>query len=478
MPQENLKQKTKQGILWTSLNFFVNHGLQFLVGIIMARLLSPSDYGITALPAVFLAVARTFIDSGFSGAMIRKPELTEKDLATTFYYAIGVGVLCYAILYFAAPFIAEFYETPVLTPLVRITALTFLWNPLVTPQNVILSRKLDFKTKTRISVSNLIIGSIAGIVAAYTGYGLWSLVIMNIVSSLLNLFQMWLAVRWVPRERWSKDSFRYLWDYGNKMLASSLLDTLYNNIVPVFVGKFYSPADLGVYNRAQGYAALPSKQIHGVIRQVTFPVLSKMQDDKVALERNYRRMIRTTAFIVFPLMMMMSALARPLILVMLTDKWEGSILLLQLICFSMMWYPIHAMNLNLLQVCGRTDLFFQLEVIKKTYGVVILAVTLPISLVAVILGRWLSSILSLIVNTYYTGKIIGVTFLKQMGDLLPILGISFAMWGVVHGVNHFFDNYYLQLVVGGGVGAVFYVGLAYLLKRPEIDDVIYMIRRK
>lgn len=478
MAEQNLKQKTKQGLMWTFLEMFAKYGLHFVVGIVMARLLTPSDYGITALPAVFLSVARVFMNSGFSSAMIRKPELTEKDLSTAFFYSLAIGVLCYVLLYIGAPYIADFYETPVLVPLVRITALTFLWNPLTTPQDIILSRKLDFKTKARISVATLIIGSIVGIILAYIGYGLWSLVAMNVISSLLHLLQLWIKVKWIPRKGWSRESFRYLWNYGNKMLGSALLDKLYTNVVPVFVGKYYSPADLGIYNRAQGYAQLPSQNITSVIQKVTFPVLSKLQGDKEALARNYRRMIRTTAFIVFPLMMMLSALARPLIIVMVTDKWEGAIILLQLMCFSMMWYPVHAMNLNLLQVSGRSDLFFRLEIIKKSYGLLALFITLPISLVAVVLGRWVTNILTLVVNTYYTGKLIDVTFFKQMGDLLPILGISFAMWCLIHLSVYFISDYIVQIVVGGIVGAAFYLGSAYLLKRPEIDDVKFMLKRK
>lgn len=477
MAEENLKQKTKSGLIWTFLNQFANYGLQFVVGIIMARLLSPSDYGITALPAVFLAVATIFIDSGFASAMIRKPELNNKDISTTFYYALSVGIICYVTLFFAAPWIADFYSTPVLKPLIRVTALTFLWNPLTTPQNILLKRKLDFKTLARISVTTKIIGSIVGIALAYIGYGLWSLVAMNIVSSLLNLIQLWIKVRWIPKYGWSKESFNYLWGYGNKMMGSALLDCLYTNIVPIFVGKYYSPADLGVYNRAQSYASLPSSNITGVIQQVTFPVLSKMQDDKAALERNYRKMMRATAFIVFPLMMLLSALARPLIIILVTEKWSDAIILLQLMCFSMMWYPIHAMNLNLLMVQGRSDLFFKLEVIKKSYGLIALALTLPISLIAVVLSGWVTNVISLVVNTYYTGKIIGVTFIKQMRDLLPIMIIATIMWAIVFGITFIFSNYYIQVLAGGTIGLSFYLGVAISLKLPELQDVKYMLKR-
>lgn len=478
MAEDNLKQKTKSGFLWTALNQFANYGLQFVVGIIMARLLSPTDYGITALPAVFLAVANVFIDSGFASAMIRKPELTEKDISTTFIYSFFVGIVCYIVLFLSAPYISNFYSTPVLTPLIRVTALTFIWGALATPQSIILQRKLDFKTIARISVTTKIIGSAFGIVLAFSGFGLWSLVGMNVISSLLNLLQMWFKVRWIPTEKWSKTSFKYLWGFGNKMMISILIDTLYTNIVPIFVGKFYSPAALGVYNRAQGYAQLPSVQFQNIVRQVTFPILSKMQNDSDSLARYYRKIIRVVAFVEFPIMMMLSALARPLVIVLVTDKWEGAVLLLQLMCFSMMWYPVHALNVNLLTVTGRSDYFLKLEIIKKSYGLLALVITLPISLVAVVLSGWVTNVLSLIVNTYYTGKIIGVTFFKQMGDLLPIFGLSLLMWCLIHGINSLINNYSIQIIIGGSVGMIFYVGVACLLKRPEIKDVLYMLKRK
>lgn len=320
MEQENLKHKTKVGLYWSFFNQFANNGLQFVVGIVMARLLSPEDYGITALPAVFMAVAGTLIDAGFSSALVRKPELTEKDLSTSFYYSILVGITCYLTIFIAAPWIAEFYNIPVLEPLIRVTALTFLWGPLSTPQSVILQRRLDFKTPARISVITKIVGSIVGITFAYLGYGLWALVVMGVVSSLLGLIQTWLAVRWLPKEGWSKDSFKYLWNFGNKIIGTYILDQVYENITPIVIGKYYSPAQLGQYNRAQGYADLPSKQVTGMIQGVTFPVLSKLQGDKEKLAEKYRTMIKTLSFVVMPIMLGLSALAYPVVVVLVGEN--------------------------------------------------------------------------------------------------------------------------------------------------------------
>lgn len=475
---ETLKQQTKKGLYWTFFNQFANYGMNFCVGIVMARLLSPSDYGITALPAVFMAVAGILQSGGLSDALVRKTDFREEDLSTSFYYSIAVGIVMYLALFFSAPWIADFYNTPVLIPLLRVTALSFLWGPLNSAQNVILKRRLDFKTPTKISLTTRVFSACVGIVLAYMGYGLWALVISGVLSSLLTVILNWFAVRWVPHTGWSDTSFKYLWGYGNKIMLSWGLSALYDNITPIFVAKFYSPADLGVYNRAQGYAAMPSQQVNGVIQGVTFPVLSKMQNDNEALARNYRRMLRTTAFIVFPLMMMLSALARPLVLTLITAKWEACIILLQIICFSMMWYPIHSINLNLLMVKGRSDLFLRLEIIKKVIGVCILAITLPQGLIIFCYGTIVSSMISLIINTYYTGKLIQVGYWRQMKDLIPTLILSFLLLGSIHFTNSLISNLYLQIICGGIVGFIVYMSGAILFKFEELNDVKYMLKRK
>lgn len=476
--QKDLKAQTKSGLYWNFLNQFFRYGFGFVVGLIMARLLSPSDYGITALPGIFIAVAYIFQEGGLSEALIRKKELGKDDLTTAFYYSFVIGIFMYLLLFLSAGWIADFYKTPVLVPLIRVTALSFLWGPLTTAQNVILRRNLDFKTSTKISLVTNVFSSAVAIVFAYCGYGVWALVISGTLSSFLGMLLKWMTVKWLPQGTWSKDSFRYLWNYGNKMMASSLLNTLYINITPVFIGKYYSPGDLGQYNRAQGYAALPSQNITSVIQSVTFPVLSKMQDDNEILAQNYRRMLKTTAFIVFPIMLLLSALARPLVLVLITDKWEECIIYLQIMCFSMMWYPVHAINLNLLQVKGRSDLFLRLEIIKKIIGVAMLSATLPFGILIFCIGNLFTSVISLVINTYYTGKLIQVGFIKQMKDLLPVFFLSLFMFSVILLVNIFIDNLYYQILVGCLLGALIYLGGAWSFHFAELSDVKYILKRK
>lgn len=478
MSDESLKQKTKKGIYWKFLDQSANHVMQFVVGIVMARLLSPEDYGITALPAVFMIVAGIFLDSGFTAALIRKPEVTEKDLSTSFYYSLAMGVFMYAILFFAAPWIASFYDTPVLIPLIRVSALGFLWGPLGTPQSVILSRKLDFKTPARISVINKIISAIVGIATAYAGFGLWALVASGLTSSILGLFQLWWAVKWLPKEKFNKESFKYLWNFGNKMIGASIIETLYQNVAPVFIGKAYSPATLGLYNRADGYAKLPANQISGLLNGVTFPVLSKIQDDMPLLERTYRKMMKVSSFISFPVLFLLAALANPLVIIMVSEKWKDCVILLQILCFAKMWWPIMSLNRTALQVIGRSDLYFKLELVKRSVNVVILIIALQFGIVAFCCANLLEIAVAMVFNTYYTGKYLNVGLFKQLRDVLPMYFIALIMFGLVLLTIHFIDNMLLQLVVGGIVGVGFYGGTTYLLKFDEWNEVKYMLKRK
>ena len=475
---ESLKNKTQKGLAWSMIERFATQGVQFLFGIILARMLSPDDYGIIAMPLVFLAIAQCFIDSGFSGALIRKPNLTEDDLSTAFYFNIGVGVICYLISFFTSPLIADFYNTPILADLLKVTALATLFNPLCAVQQAILTKKIDFKTQAMVSLAGALVSGLVGLVMAYTGFGVWALVFQQVGGYVIRTILLWILCKWKPKRRWSRESFHYLWGFGSKMLASGLLEAIYSNIYPIVIGKYFSANDLGNYTRAQQFSNLPSSNVTGVLQRVTFPVLSSIQNEDERLARNYRKILKLSAFLIFPLMLILSAVADPLIRVLLSDKWEGCIILLQILCFSLMWYPIHAINLNLLTVKGRSDLFFRLEVIKKIMGVCIMVVTIPHGIIWMVSGGIVSSMISLIINTYYTGKLINVGYLKQMGDLLPIFGVSFAVWIIVHGSMMMSSNMYVQLIIGSLVGVIVYLVLAKLFLRTEWNDVMSMIPAK
>ena len=470
MSTESLKQKTTKGLFWSSVERFSNQGMSFLFSVILARMLDPSDFGIIAMITIFFAVAQSFVDSGFSNALVRKTDRREEDLSTCFYFNIGVGIMAYIVLFLIAPLVASFYNQPILSPIIRITGLGVVLNSLCVVQQALFTIKIDFKSQAKVTLSATIISGIVGVILAYQGYGVWALVWQGVVMTSARMALLWLMSKWRPTTGFSKSSFNYLFGYGSKLLASGLLDTIYNNIYPIVIGKFYTPAQLGNYSRALSFAQLPSSNITSILQRVTFPVLSTIQDDIPRLQANYRRLLKLSAFIIFPLMMGLAAVAFPMIRLILTPKWEGCSLYLQIICFALMWYPIHAINLNLLQVKGRSDLFLRIEIIKKIVGVCIMCITIPLGITAMCIGMVASSLISLFINTYYTGKLINIGCLKQMRDLTPIFINSLIMGGIVYFSIQISDNDILQLSLSIIVGVLSYIGGASMITRSELKE--------
>lgn len=477
MSTESLKQKTTKGIFWSTIERFSNQGMSFLFSVILARMLDPSDFGIIAMITIFFAVAQSFVDSGFSNALVRKTDRREEDFSTCFYFNIGVGIIAYIVLFLIAPLVASFYNQPILSPIIRITGLGVVLNSLCVVQQALFTIKIDFKSQAKVTLSATIISGIVGVILAYQGYGVWALVWQGVVLSLVRMGLLWLMSKWRPTTGFSKSSFNYLFGYGSKLLASGLLDTIYNNIYPIVIGKFYTPAQLGNYSRALSFAQLPSSNITSILQRVTFPVLSTIQDDIPRLQANYRRLLKLSAFIIFPLMTGLAAVAFPMIRLILTPKWEGCSLYLQIICFALMWYPIHAINLNLLQVKGRSDLFLRLEIIKKIVGVCIMCITIPLGITAMCIGMVASSLISLFINTYYTGKLINIGCLKQMRDLTPIFINSLIMGGIVYFSIQISDNDILQLSLSIIVGVLSYIGGASMITRSELKEFRNLFKR-
>lgn len=473
-----LKDKTVKGVIWSSIDRFTTQGISFVFSMLIARLLLPSDYGVVAMLGIFMAVAGCFVDSGFGTALIQKKDRTETDFNTVFYFNIVVACIFYGLLWLASPYIARFYDMPLLESVTKVVGLNLIVGSLAGIQSAQLSIAIDFKSRAKISVITTLFTGIVGLWLAYKGYGVWALVFQGLSSNILRTILLWVIVRWKPQLVFSWKSFKELFSFGSKLLASGLLDTIYNNIYPIVIGKFFSASSLGVYSRADGLAHFPSSNITSVLQSVTFPVLCTIQDEEVRLADAYRRFLRLSAFVVFPLMMGLSAVADPFIRIVLTDKWAGAIYFLQILCFALMWYPIHAINLNLLQVKGRSDYFLKLEVLKKIIGVVALCVTVPMGLVAMCYGRILVSIICLIPNTYYTNKLIGYGFVKQMKDLTHIILHSLVMYGIVFAIVHWLPTLWLQLIVGILVGAAYYLIGAYLLKFDELQELLSILKRK
>ena len=474
----SLKDKTVKGVIWSAVDRFSAQGIQFVFSILIARLLVPEDYGVIAMLNIFLAVSQTFIDSGFGTALIRKIDRTETDFSTVFYFNIAVAVFFYLGLFFAAPAIANFYNTPLLVPVTRVTAINLVIGSLSGIHNAKLSIAIDFKSRAKISIVSAVLTGAVGLWMAYSGYGVWALVVQTVFAGIIRTIMLWIIVKWYPKLVFSWKSFKEMFSFGSKLLASGLLDTIYNNIYPLVIGKIFSPSTLGLYAKAKSLADFPSANITGVLQNVTFPVLSSIQNEEDRLADAYKRFLRISAFVIFPLMLGLSSVADPFIRLALTDKWEGAIYLLQIICFALMWYPIHAINLNILSVKGRSDYFLKLEIIKKVQGVFILCITVPMGIVAMCYGQVISSMISLIWNTHYTKKLIGYGFLAQIKDLLPIFIHSLIMWGLVLLIVHFMPTLWLKLIVGILTGIIYYIVGSYIMKFPEMNELLTILKLK
>lgn len=473
-----LKEKTVKGIVWSSVDRFSTQGIQFVFGILIARMLLPSDYGIIAMLGIFIAVSQTFVDSGFGTAIVQKIDRTETDFSTVFYFNIAVAVVAYAILWLVSPLIASFYSIPLLEPVTKVMALNLIISALSGIQNSKLSIAIDFKSRAQISIISTVLTGAVGLWMAYHGYGVWALVAQSVFSTSLRTVLLWLYVRWIPGLVFSWKSFRELFSFGSKMLASGLLDTIYNNVYTIIIGRLFSSSVLGVYSRADSLAQYPSSNITGVLQNVTFPVLSSIQNDSYRLADAYRRFLRMAAFIIFPLMVGLAAVADPLIRLMLTDKWAGTIPLLQILCFSLMWYPIHAINLNLLIVKGRSDYFLKLEVMKKVLGVSVLCVTVPMGIVAMCFGRIFTSLVCLGLNTYYTNKLIGYGFWSQMRDLAHIVVHSLVMGAIAWAIVQAMPSPWGKLLLGILGGVVYYMLVAYVMRFDELKEVKSLIWKR
>ncbi len=465
---DNLQQKTFAGMIWTFLQHFSLEGFGFIQGIILARLLVPKDYGLIAMTGIFFAIASVFIDSGFGNALMRKKERKEIDYSTVFVTNVVLTFFFSVILYASSPIIAIFYKEPILIKIVRANAFLLVLNSVNAVQGVRLRINLQFKVLGFINVVTTVIIGITTIILAYLGFGVWSLIYPNFLGPVLKFFMYWHFQHWRPRINFSLTIWKEYFSYGSKLLISALLDKIWGNLYPLVIGKRYSAIDLGYYSRASGYAALPASTFQGVLGSVTFPVLCSIQDDDTRLQTAYRRLIRLSGFVVFPMLMGLAALAKPVIYVLITDKWAASIPYLVVICFSMMWRPIHVLNLNLLQVKGRSDLFLRLEIIKKILSLVVILVTMHYGVFAMCIGSVIMSYISLYINTFYTGKLIHVGFFQQMMDLLPSLLYSMSMGALVYFVTLMIPNMAVQLLVGVFVGILYYFGISYLFKSSEL----------
>lgn len=476
----SLKSSVITSLIWKFLERIGTQGVQFIVAIVLARLLSPADFGLIALVTVFVTIANVFVQSGLNTALIQKKNADNLDFSTVFYSCLALAVLLYLGLFFGAPIIAQFYNNQVeLIPVIRVLGLMLPLGALNAIQEAYVARNMMFKKLFYRSIGAIIPAGILGVVCAYLGFGIWSLVAQQLSNAFLICVIMWFTVKWRPSLSFSFERWKGLFSFGWKLLCSALLDTFYRNIRDLVIGKLFTPADLGFYNRGDQFPKIIIANINSSIQSVLLPSLSTVQDDRVRLKSLARRSIKTSSFLILPMMTGLAAIAKPLTLVVLGEKWLPAVPFIQICCFSYAFWPIHTTNLSAINAVGRSDVFLKLEIIKKCYGLAVLALAIWLfrSPVGIAMSAAITAPLGSFVNAYPNKKLLNYGFIEQMKDFVPSFLLSLAMGSSIYfGGNFLTENLNLTpvllLVMSVIVGLLLYLGLAKAFRFECLDYLI------
>lgn len=452
-------------------------GIQFIIQIILARLLLPEQFGTIAIVMVFIHVAQVFVQSGFGTALIQKKNVDEEDFSSIFYLSLTIAVFLYSIIFLIAPAIAEFYSMPILIPVLRVLSLILFSGAFNSIQYSYVSRNLQFKKLFKSSLGAMLISGIFGVAAAYNGLGIWALVIQQLTNQISISIIMWFTIEWRPKLVFSITKVKDLFSFGWKLLASSLLNVFYLEIRTLFIGRLYSSSALGFYNRGEQFPKLIVNNINGSIDAVMLPTLSALQDNKKRAKEMMRRSIVTSSFLIFPMMIGMAVVAEPLVIIVLTEKWIPAVPFLQMFSISYALMPIHTANLQAINAMGRSDIFLRLEIIKKVIGLTILAISLPLGVYAIAMGQVLSGIISTFINAYPNKQILSYSYKEQLTDIMPSFFISVIMGVIVYSINYLTISEWQILILQVGAGTAIYIGLAKVFKNESYGYLLETVKQ-
>ena len=471
------KSEVLSSLIWKLMERGGTQGIQFIVQIVLARLLLPEDYGLIALVSIFILVANVFVQSGFNTALIQKKDADELDFSSVFYLSLFIATILYSLLFLISPLIASFYNEPELILVLRVLSLTLFLGAFNSIQNAYIAKKMMFKKLFFSSLGAIIISGIIGVILAYLGYGVWALVCQQLINRFMSTLILWFIVKWRPRFMFSFERIKSLFSYGSKLLMSGLLNTIYNEITTLVIGKIHSPSTLGFYNRGKQFPQFIVSNIDGSIQSVMLPTLSAQQDNKERVKNMVRRSIVTSSFIMFPIMIGLAVIAEPLVKIILTDKWLPAVPFLQIFCATYALMPIHTANLQAINALGRSDIFLRLEVIKKIIGLIVLAITIPLGVYAMALGTLFSGLISSFINAYPNLKLLNYSYIEQWKDIVPSFLISLLMGAVVYTFKYMsiatWQIFILQIVLG----TIIYIGLAKVFKIESFNYLIDTIKQ-
>lgn len=474
---QSVRKQLTHGVMWNFIEKVLMEGAQFVIGIILARLLMPSDFGLIGMLAIFVAISNVFIDGGFAKALIQNKDCQDIDYSTAFVTNVVMSVVIYVILFFCAPLIANFYHEPILTDLTRVLSLNFILGSFNIVQRARLMTKVDFKSLAKIKVISVVFGGLAGVAMAYKDCGVWSLVGQTLSGTIMLIILFPIYSKWKPSFRFSKESFKGLFGFGSKLMVTGVYSVVINNISTIVIGRAFNSSQLGFYTRGSQFSSLISRTTTDVLGTVTFPVLSHLQDEREHMVSVYRKSLHFTAMVIFPIMILCALLARPIILILLTEKWLPSVVLMQWLFLARMFTPLSSINMNILNAIGRSDLYMKLDFSKAPLIILSLIITIPLGVEAICIGSFVTSFLCFFINAYMPGKLFGYGAWQQIKDWKYVFLSMAIMTGLVMTFTYLVDNVWLQLIGGGIIGFGSYVGCCYMFGVIN-KDMIDMIKRK
>ncbi len=472
------KQTIVKSLFWKFLERSGTQGTQFIVSIILARLLAPEDFGLVALVLIFITIANVFVDSGLNTALIQKKDADDLDFSTVFWTSLGLAGLIYVVLFLSVPIIAAFYEKPELISIFRVLSLTLFLGVFQAIQNTYVSRKMLFKKLFYRSIGSMVPAGILGIVLAFCNFGIWAIVFQQLCHATLSIIIMWFTVPWRPKCEFSFTRFKKLFSFGWKLLLSSLIDTCYIKIRGLLIGKMFSPTDLAFYDRGDHFPYLIVRNINTSIQAVLMPSLSSVQNDKETFKRMTQRAIKTSSFLIIPMMVGLATSAEQLVLILLGEKWLPCVPFIQIYSMIYALYPIHTSNLSAINSLGRSDIFLKLEIIKKTFGLTFLVGSLIVfrSPLGIALGTACNSLLSAFLNASPNKKLLNYGYFEQIRDILPSVLLSLCMGGVVFAISLLNLSFYIMFVLQMAAGFLFYVGVAKLFHFECLEYLIQTLK--
>jgi O-antigen/teichoic acid export membrane protein len=474
---DGLKARTVRALFWSLIERAALRVAQFLVSVVLARLLLPEQFGLIGMLSLFMAIAQSFLDSGFGSALIQKQNADQLDSCSIFYFNVAIGLLAAGVLCLGAPLIAGFYRQPILTPLTRLLSLNLVVNSFGLIQTTLLIKEIDFKAQMKIGLASTLASGLLGIALAYRGFGVWSLAIQSVSSNLIRTVLLWLLGSWRPSLIFSLRSLRGMFGFGSRLLFAGLINTVFQDIHKVLIGKVFSPADLGYFARASTMEVMVTGTTSETLSRVMFPALSTIQDQQSRLRASYRKSISLAVFLHFPLMLALIALARPLLILLLTDRWAPSIPYFQLLCVAGVLYPLHLLNLDILRVKGRSDLFLRLEVTKKALIVLSILMTYRWGITALLYGGIATSIVAYGLNSRFSGRLVGYSTREQIQDVAPFFLLSLAMALLVHAVGQLVEGHVVvSLAMQCLTGLLFYVVTNHILRTPVLSELVGTLR--